>query len=456
MLAAYSIPLLISISFILPVLRNEKIIKALAILSIFISLCFVSFSSLDVFYFGIKTFAVSGWKPPFGIALVLDKFSSTISSLILFLSLIIAAFSLSLIKERIKEFYTLLLLAIVGSLGIVMTGDIFNMFVFTEIMSIATYALVGFTLGKKSLEAAFKYLIIGSISTALMLIAIALLYSQLGTLNIADIINKINLNDITLKIIFSIFLLSFCIKSAIFPFYIWKPDVISGSLEPIAAFFVGVVTTTTIYVIIRILYTILGIYYSIWLSVLAIVTMVIGALLALLQNDIKRILAYGSISQLGYIFLAFSSSLIFQGLYHLVNNAIIETLLFLSIGTMLLHKKRIEKISMYGFLLGALSLTGIPPLSAFFSKFFIITGLLENKMFLYSIISCLISIVTFFYYMKIYFMIKKDEKRIYWPIIILIIFVLLLSLVPFWLPFFEEIEVSLLARYEYVIEVLKQ
>ena len=455
MLAAYSIPLLISISFILPVLKNEKIIKVLAISSIFFSLCFVLFSFVDVFYSGIKTFAVSGWKPPFGIVLVLDKFSSNIASLILFLSLIIAIFSLSFVKERIKEFYTLLLLAIVGSLGIVMTGDIYNMFVFTEIMSIATYALVGFTLGKKSLEAAFKYLIVGSVSTALMLIAIALLYSQLGTLNIADIINKINLNDITLKIIFSIFLLSFCIKSAIFPFYIWKPDVISGSLEPIAAFFVGVVTTTTVYVIVRILYTILGIYYSTWLSVLAILTMVIGALLALLQDDIKRILAYGSISQLGYIFLAFSSSLIFQGLYHLMNNAIIETLLFLSVGTTLLHKKRMEKISMYGFLLGALSLTGIPPLSAFFSKFFIITGLLENKMFLYAIISCLISIVTLFYYMKIYFTIKKGEKRIYWPIIILIIFVLLLSFVPFWLPFFQDIESSLLARYEYVVEVLK-
>lgn len=455
MLAAYSIPLLISISFILLTFKNEKIIKTLAILSIFLSLCFVLFSSVDVFYSGIKTFAVSGWKPPFGIVLVLDKFSSTIASLILFLSLIIAAFSSSLVKERIKEFHTLLLLSVAGSLGIVMTGDIFNMFVFTEIMSIATYALVGFTLRKQSLEAAFKYLIIGSVSTALMLIAITLLYSQLGTLNLADIINKINPGDKNLKMIFSILLLSFCVKSAIFPFYIWKPDVISGSLEPIAAFFVGVVTTTTVYVIIRILYTILGMYYSIWLSVLAIVTMVLGAILALLQDDIKRILAYGSISQLGYIFLAFSSGLIFQGLYHLVNNAIIETMLFLSIGTIPLYKKRIEKISMYGFLLGALSLTGIPPLNAFFSKFFIITGLLEKKLFLYAVISGLISIITLFYYMKVYFMFKKGKKKIHWPIIILIIFVLLLSFVPFWLNFFESIEHDLLARYEYMIEVLK-
>jgi NADH-quinone oxidoreductase subunit L len=231
--------------------------------------------------------------------------------------------------------------------------------------------------------------------------------------------------------------------------------VISGSLEPVAAFFIGVVTTTTVYVIIRTFYTILGIYYSTWLSILAIMTMVVGSFLALLQDDIKRILAYGSISQLGYIFLAFSSGLIFQGLYHLVNNAIIEVLLFLSIGTMLLHKKKIEKISMYGFLLGALSLTGIPPLSAFFSKFFIIAGLLEKRLFFYAIISSLISIVTLFYYMKIYFMFKKGEKRIYWPIIILIISVLLLSFVPMWLQVFKEIEGSLLARYEYVLEVLK-
>jgi proton-translocating NADH-quinone oxidoreductase chain N len=455
MLAAYSIPLLICVSFIIPIFKNEKIIKSLAILSIFFSLCFMLVSSVNVFYYGIQSFAVSGWKAPFGIVLVLDEFSSTIASLILFLSLLIATFSISLVKERIKEFYTLFLLGVAGSLGIVITGDIFNMFVFTEIMNIATYALVSFTLKKESLEAAFKYLIVGSISAYLMLIAIALLYSHLGTLNIADIINKINLNDINLKIILMVFLLSFCVKVAIFPFYVWKPDVISGSLEPVAAFFIGVVTTTTVYVIIRTFYTILGIYYSTWLSVLAIVTMIIGSFLALLQDDIKRILAYGSISQLGYIFLAFSSGLIFPGLYHLVNNAVIETLLFLSIGTMLLHKNKIEKISMYGFLLGALSLSGIPPLSAFFSKFFIIIGLLENRMFLYAIVSGLISVITFLYYMKIYFMFKKGEKRIYWPIIILIISVLLLSFVPFWLNFFESIEHDLLARYEYMIEVLK-
>ncbi|MDI6826179.1 MAG: proton-conducting transporter membrane subunit [Candidatus Aenigmarchaeota archaeon] len=410
---------------------------------------------MNVFYSGIGTFAVSGFRPPFGIVLVLDKFSSSIASLILFLSLMIVAFSSNFVKEKIKEFHTLLLLAVAGSLGIVMTGDIFNMFVFTEIMSVATYALVGFATRKKNLEAAFKYLIIGSVSTAFMLIAIVLVYSQLGTLNMADIIVKINLNDKILKIIFSMFLLSFCVKSAIFPFYIWKPDVISGSLEPVATFLVGVVSTTTVYVIIRVLYTILGVYYSTWLSVLAIMTMGLGAFFALLQDDIKRILAYGSISQLGYIFLAFSSSLIFQGLYHLANNAIIETLLFLSIGTIPLHKKRIEKVSMYGFLLGALSLTGIPPLNAFFSKFFIIAGLLENKLFLYAIISGLISIVTLFYYMKVYFMFKKGEKRIYWPVIILIAFVLLLSFAPVWLQFFEGIEDDLLARYEYVIGVLK-
>jgi len=455
MLAAYSIPLLICVSFILPAIKNVKFIKALAILSIFLSLCFILFTSVDVFSSGTKIFAVSGWKAPFGIVMVFDKLSSTIATLILFLSLMIAIFSLNLVKERIKEFYTLLVLAVAGSLGIVVTGDIFNMFVFTEIMNIATYALVGFTAKKEGLEAAFKYLIVGSISAILMLISIALLYSHLGTLNIADIIKKVDINDNVQKTIFSIFLLSFCVKIAIFPFYVWKPDVISGSLEPVAAFFIGVMTTTTVYVIIRTMYTILGIYYSTWLSVLAILTMIVGAFLALLQDDIKRILAYGSISQLGYIFLAFSSGLAFQGLYHLVNNAVIEVLLFLSIGTMLLHKNKIEKISMYGFLLGALSLTGIPPLSAFFSKFFIITGLLEKNLFLSAIISGLISIITLLYYMKIYFKFKQGEKRIYWPIIILIIVVLLLSFVPVWIELFKDVEVNLLARSEYVAEVLK-
>jgi multicomponent Na+:H+ antiporter subunit D len=455
MLAAYSIPILICTAFIIPIFKNQKIIKTLAILSIFISLCLVFLSSIDVFYSGIKTFAVSGWKPPFGIVLVLDEFSSIIASLILFLSLIIAGFSLSLVKERIKEFYTLLLLAIAGSLGIVITGDIFNMFVFTEIMSIAIYGLISFSLKKEGLEAAFKYLIIGSISSYLMLIALALLYSQVGTLNIADIITKINLNNNAHKTILSIFLLSFCIKIGMFPFYVWKPDVISGSLEPIAAFFVGVTNATIIYVIIRTLYTIMGIYYSPWLSILAILTMIIAAFLALLQQDIKRILAYGSISQLGYIFLAFSTGLAFQGVYHLVNNAVIEVLLFLSVGTMLMHKNKMEKISMYAFLLGAFSLIGIPPLSAFFSKFFIITGLLEKNLFIYAIISGLISIVALLYYMKIYFMFKQDEKKIYWPIIILIIVVLLLSFVPVWLQIFKGVEVNLLARNEYVSEVLK-
>jgi multicomponent Na+:H+ antiporter subunit D len=454
MIAAYSIPLLISTCFMLVIFKNEKIIKTLVILSIFISFCFLIVSSLDVFNYGTETFAVSNWEAPFGIILVLDKFSSTIASLILFLSLMIAIFSFHIVKERVKEFSTLLLLGVVGSLGIVITGDIFNMFVFTEIMNIATYALTAFNMKKEGLEAAFKYLIVGSITATLMLISISLLYSNLGTLNIADIINKINLGDKSVNTIFLMFLLSFCIKIAVFPFYIWKPDVITGSLEPIAAFFIGVVTTTSIYVIIRVLYTILGVYYLPWLSILAIFSMIIGAFLAILQDDIKRILAYGSISQLGYILLAFSSGLVFQGLYHLVNNAVIETLLFLSIGTMTLHKNKIEKISMYGFLLGALSLTGIPPLGGFFSKFFIITGLLENNFFIYAVVSSFISIITLLYYMKIYFMIKKGEKKNYWPIIILVIFVLLLSLASIWSQIFKGIEVDLLARNKYVSEVL--
>ncbi|MCX6821293.1 MAG: proton-conducting transporter membrane subunit [Candidatus Aenigmarchaeota archaeon] len=455
MLAPYAVPLLICTAFALPVFKNEKLIKAIAILAIFLSLSFVLSSSIEVFNSGTKVFAVSGFKAPFGIVMVLDKFSSTVASLILFLSLMIAAFSSKLVKERVKEFYTLLLLGIVGSLGIVITGDIFNMFVFTEIMNIATYALIGFTAKKEGLEASFKYLIIGSVSAVLMLLAISLLYSHVGTLNMADIISRIDTNDIYLKTIFIMLILSFCVKIAVFPFYVWKPDVISGSLEPVAAFFIGVMTTTTVYVIIRIFYTILGIYYSTWFSIIAIVTMIVGSFLALLQKDIKRILAYGSISQLGYIFLAFSTGLAFQGMYHLVNNAIIEVLLFLSIGTMLMHKKMMEKISMYAFLLGALSLIGIPPLSAFFSKFFIITGLLEKNLFIYAIISGLISIVTLLYYMKIYFMLKQGEKKIYWPIIILIIAVLLLSFVPVWLQIFKGVEVDLLARNEYVSEVLR-
>ncbi|GAG91324.1 unnamed protein product, partial [marine sediment metagenome] len=276
---------------------------------------------------------------------------------LLLLAISVVGTAAMLFSTRYMEQYTakakylsLFMLMVAGMNGVVLSGDIFNLFVFLEIASIASYALVGFGCEHEELEASFKYMVLGSIGSTFVLFAVALVYGNTGSLNMAYISKAIAGSGINPGLAFALglFITGFGLKAALVPFHAWLPDAHPSAPAPISAMLSGVlIKALGIYALARVLFNVFGISVQLgWiLIVLGILSMVAGAFLAIGQWDIKRLMAYSSISQIGYVILglglgglilakgdnlAWASLAILGGLFHLVNHAVYKSLLFLT------------------------------------------------------------------------------------------------------------------------------
>lgn len=369
----------------------------------------------------VLVYRVGGWIPPIGICMVLDGLTPFMLITVNLVSFFVTVYSVSYMEKYTDKwkFYTLFMLMLAGMNGIIITGDLFNLFVFLEIASIASYALVAFGTEAEELEASFKYAIMGSVASSFILLAIAILYSYTSTLNMADIslvLSEKGRGLIT-SFIAVLFLAGFGLKAAVVPFHAWLADAHPSAPAPISAMLSGVfIKTLGVYAICRIFFNVLGVSQAILfiLIILGVISMIVGALLAIVQQDIKRMFAYSSISQIGYIIFAFGIGTplaILGGLFYLFNHAVFKSLLFLnsgaieySTGTRDLRRlgglnSRLP-VTGYTSLLGSLSISGIPPLSGFWSKLIIIIAAVEAKYYGLAIIAVLVSIVTLAYYLK--------------------------------------------------------
>ena len=379
------------------------------------------------------------WEPPFGITLVVDSFSLFFLILMSGLSLIISPLIEKFVSERRSEFYSLFLLMNVGMTGILITGDLFNLFVFTEIMVISSYALAAFNRGKKSIEAGLKYLIVGGFATSLILLGIALVYGIAGTLNMADLISKISLGEAVVPL--GLILTGYLMEVGAFPFHFWKPDVVEGASFPLAAMIVSASTSVAAYVIMRILFIFGILEVNYLLMALAIFSMVVGAFMALVQDDLRRMLAYSSVSQMGYVLFAISLGPMgfFGGLFHIINNAFLKMLLFLIIGSVIFKYKKPVNMPVTGacFLLASLGIAGIPPLNGFASKFLIYEAGFRSGFILPTLVAIIISVVTLAYYLKAFGKLfsgsgkkVKEEKEFLIPILVLTAFCIIIGVFP--------------------------
>ncbi len=399
----YIILILIVATFLSLIVRRD-ILPIGAIIISFLFLVFLAAGS------GIVLFEFGGWEAPFGIVWAADKLSMMIAMLVTGIASLVAVYSLRYIKERRHRYYSLLSLMTIGMLGVSLTGDIFNLYVFFEIFSISSYALVAFFLDDYAIEGAFKYLVAGSFATTMLLLGIALLYGSAGTLNMADLSSQI-LQTPMFLVPLALLITGFGLKVAMVPFHFWKPDAIEGTPSPIGAIFTAVSTSIGIYCILRVLFIFSLIELNTLLIVFGVVTMVVGAVMAFMQDNIKRLLAYSSISQIGYILLALGLGTylgISGGLYQLLNNAMANALLFLSIGVVILYSGGREKLSnlsvknnilMFCFGIGALSIIGIPPLAGFASKYMIYLAAWEVSPPI-AAISIIVAAFTLAYYLK--------------------------------------------------------
>ncbi len=379
-------------------------------------------------------YEIGKWSIPLGINMVLDGLSS-----LLLLAISVVSAAAMLFSARYMEQYTakakylsLFMLMVAGMNGVVLSGDIFNLFVFLEIASIASYALVGFGCEHEELEAAFKYMVLGSIGSIFVLFAVALVYGNTGSLNMAYISKAIASSGLNAGLAFALglFIAGFGLKAALVPFHAWLPDAHPSAPAPISAMLSGVIIKALgVYALARVVFNVFGVSIQIgWvLIVLGLLSMLVGAFLAIGQWDIKRLMAYSSISQLGYVVLgiglggliiakgdnlAWASLAILGGLFHLVNHAVYKSLLFLTSGSVQMATGTREMREMGGLaekmpvtraacLVASASIAGVPPFSGFWSKLILVIAAVQAHFYWVAAVIVFVSLCTLIMYLKV-------------------------------------------------------
>src|SRR6056297_4062529 len=354
---------------------------------------------------------IGGFTPPFCINLVAGPLGILLAFLIALVGLLVAIYALSYIKEKNEEKYHILyLLLLTGATGVVLTGDVFNLFVFFEILCISSYALVGYFGDKAGVESAVKYLIQGALGSGFILIGIGLLYGQFGTLNMADIASNIHsVEPISIFVPLVLLITGFGVEAAIFPLNGWLPDAHSSAPSSISAILSGIAIEVGLYALVRVVFTLFGASSILtFLLFLGMITLLIGELCAFNQQNIKRMLAYSSIGQIGLIVFAISiasSGGITGGLFQLVSHTLGKALLFLAVGYMIYRTGSMNISSFEGmgkkmpytsffFTIGALSLVGLPPFIGFPGKFMIVKAALIKQEVLFTILIALVLVAT--------------------------------------------------------------
>ena len=410
LLAAFLIPLFDMV--------NKKIPKYIPV----IVMAFNSFMTIMFLLHLIKTnkpiiVTLGGFMPPFGINLTIGYLSTILLILISVVGFIVSIYSLTE-KDVEYRYYMLNLLLIMGISGLVTTGDIFNMFVFLEITSIAAYSLTAYKKDALSLEATIKYILIGSLASAFILIGIGVLYYSTHSLNMADIAKNINKVPTDMKM-FAIAMLfvGLAIEAEMFPLNGWVPDVYQAAKTPVTTLFSSIVVKATIYMMFRVLITVFQVDAHImnFVMIVGLITLLMGEISALKQTNIKRMLAYSSIGQVGLIVVAIASMSnigIAGGLYQMINHAIFKVILFLGTAymvTSVLGDGKIEnlrgiakKMPITAFIISftIIALLGVPPLSGFWAKMMIVGGVISKGHTIVAALVLIATIIEAIYYLK--------------------------------------------------------
>ena len=349
-----------------------------------------------------------------------DGFSLFMLAVIALVSLCVGLYSINYMDHYGSKanYYALLLMMVAGMNGLVLVTDLFQVYLFLEVAAVASYALVAFGLEHDELEAAFKYLMLSVIASAAILVSIAILFGMTGSLGfsaVAEGLRALNAPGVV-AICAALFLLGFGLKAALIPFHAWLPDAHPSAPAPISAMLSGLlIKVSGVYAMTRIFFHVFGLTPALsqvlmWLGAVSIV---LAALLAVGQKDMKRMLAYSSISQVGYVVLGIGIGTplgIAGGLFHLLNHAVAKSLLFLTSGSVQ-HATGTRNLEEMGglakrmpvtaatSLIGSLSISGVPPLGGFWSKLIIIIALVQSREGLLAVIAVLASVLTLWYYL---------------------------------------------------------
>lgn len=372
---------------------------------------------------GILVLQVGNWPPPFGITLVADRLSSIMVMLAGLMVFAVSVYSIATIDNRRVDFgfHPLIQLLLMGVCGAFLTGDLFNLYVWFEVMLISSFVLL--TLGgeRGQLEGAIKYVTLNLVSSAVFLAAIGVIYAATGTLNMADLALKLRSfpDEGIVSVLAMLFLIAFGTKAAVFPLFFWLPASYHTPPVAVSAIFAGLLTKVGVYSLIR-SFTLLFVtdleFTHNLLLVIAGLTMVTGVLGAMAQTEIRRILSFHIVSQIGYMLmgLALFTPLALAGsIFYIIHHIVVKTNLFL-IGGIAERRFGTGRLAEVGglyrsapvlatlFFVSAMSLAGIPPLSGFFAKLTLIQGGLQAERYAIVAVALMVSLLTLFSMTKIW------------------------------------------------------
>jgi multicomponent Na+:H+ antiporter subunit D len=354
-----------------------------------------------VLQLGPLHYRMAGWSPPVGIELNLDLLSAFVLVMIGAVSLLVSVYAMVAVRrenpERESAFFTMVLVMLLGLTGMVITADLFNLYVWFEVSSLGGYALMAIG-HRKAPVAAFRYLLQGTIGASFYLLGVGYLYVLTGSLNMFDVAARIvPLHDNPALWISLVFMVSgLGLKMALFPMHLWLPDAYTYASSTSTAIIAPLMTKVSAYVMIRVLYFVYGHEWSlsgsgglgVVITWLALAGVVVGSVMAIAQKDAKRMLAYSSIAQVGYIGvgigLAHPLALV-GAMLHVLNHAVMKSCLFLVTGSVQLQRGSVKLRDYAGlgrkmpwtfaaFTLAALAMVGVPPTNGFFSKWYLVLG----------------------------------------------------------------------------------
>ncbi len=378
---------------------------------------------------GRLTYEIGGWPPPIGIEYVLDPLSGFMVTIVAFIGLMVSLYPVDVAFDirpgRGMPVYALALLLLTGLTGVMLSGDLFHLFVMLEIYAISTYGLVSLG-GDRGTFAAFRYLLLGTVGSGLYLLGIGFLYFSTGTLNMADMAARLPAISDSPSVLggLGLIVIGLALKMALFPLHIWLPDAHSFSPPGVAALLAAVQVKAGAYSLVRILFDVFGPTYLgaeglpvstalIWFGLAGVV---VGSVLAIRQRDIKRMLAYSTVAQLGYIGVGIGLATplaLIGALLHVLNHALMKSALFLVAGGIIQrpHLKAIPRfaglgkrmpLTMFGFAIAALSMVGIPPLAGFWSKFYLVWGAVDVSNWTVAIVIGASSLLTLVYFLRLF------------------------------------------------------
>ena len=378
---------------------------------------------------GAISYAEGGWRAPWGIELRIDLLNALVLLVVTAIcAIVLTASPRSLDQEIWREnhhkFYALYLLCMTGLAGMTVTGDAFNIFVFLEISSLSSYALIAQGTTRRALTSSIQYLVMGTIGGTFILLGIGMIYMVTGTLNIADMAVQLAAvgPNRTVLVALAFICIGTGIKLAVFPLHIWLPNAYTYAPAIVTAFLAATSTKVAYYVLVRFLFSIFGaplafdaLRLDAVLMPLAIAAMFAGSFVAIFQDNIKRMLAYSSIAQIGYMVLGLSLvsvSGLTGGLVHLFNHALMKSGLFLVMAAVLLRTGSVRLEAMAGlgrrmpwtmaaFVVAGLSMIGVPLTVGFVSKWYLVMGAIQAGLWPVAVLILLSSLLALIYIWRV-------------------------------------------------------